>query len=135
MNRYSLLFFSLLLLGCSHARKDVHITSVAGKIQLDEYAFDYKTLQKGKAAETLSHAFTFVNAGQQPLVIQRVDASCDCISVEYPKQPIASGHEGTIVVTVDPNKMFNGYFIRRVDVYSNGSSSPATLTVKGIVAP
>ncbi len=52
----------------------------------------------GKIAEgqKLEVAFRFKNAGDLPLIIEKVQPSCGCTVAEQPAEPIAPGKEGVI---------------------------------------
>ena len=74
------------------------------------------------ARETVYFDFVFRNDGKVPFVIQKVEPSCGCLSVEYPKHPVPSGAIDTIHVGYDGNGFESGFFTKRCDVYSNADS-------------
>lgn len=89
----------------------------------------------GAGAELVKvHEFRFTNAGDAPLVVNRVEPSCHCLTVEYTRQPVAPGGEGFVRLTYDgaENKKTT-HFYRTAVVYSNASNSPVTLVVEGEV--
>lgn len=49
--------------------------------------------------ETVQHEFEFTNNGQQPLIISSAEGSCGCTVADYPRQPIAAGKSGSMLVT------------------------------------
>lgn len=75
--------------------------------------------------------FTLKNSGSSPLKIDNVRSSCGCTSVSYPSEPIAPGASFTVTATYDAKTM--GHFQKEIGVYSNASSEPTMLTLKGIV--
>ena len=75
--------------------------------------------------------FELKNTGNKPLNISKVDTGCGCTVATYPTKPIASGEAFTIKVTYDARMM--GHFDRVIDVFSNGSSKPLRLDLKGVV--
>lgn len=82
----------------------------------------------------VSYTFTVRNAGDAPMIITRVVASCGCTTPEWSQEPIAPGGEGNIKVTYSPlNRV--GAFHKTVSVYSNGSSGVFYLTITGNVTP
>ncbi|MGL4781189.1 MAG: DUF1573 domain-containing protein [Bacteroidales bacterium] len=79
----------------------------------------------------VSTIFKFKNAGNSPLVINQVIASCGCTTPEYPKNPIAPGKSGEIKVTYNPLGR-PGYFTKSIIVLNNGEPSRIELKIKGI---
>jgi hypothetical protein len=76
--------------------------------------------------------FNFTNTGEEPLLLNRVRASCGCTSPSWPKKPIKPGETGKI--TVKYNTRIEGSFSKSVMVYSNAQNSPVVLRIKGKVA-
>ncbi len=75
--------------------------------------------------------FTFKNTGKEPLLLTNVKASCGCTTPTWPKQPIESGKEGTIVVKY--NTKIKGAFTKSIRVYSNAKTNLITLKITGTV--
>ena len=61
----------------------------------------------------------FTNKGDKPLTIKEVKASCGCMDVSYPKNPIAAGSRGEIAVTYDAKLL--GSFYKEVEVLTDAS--------------
>ncbi len=90
--------------------------------------FDFGKIERNKPVTV---EFTFKNPGMLPLVILDVKSSCGCTVPEYPKQPLAPGTEGKIVVTYDAK--LSGYFSKTVTVQTNTSEGITQLYIKGEV--
>ena len=75
--------------------------------------------------------FGFVNKGNQPLVVSSAKASCGCMDVSFPKDPIPAGERGEIAVVYDANIL--GTFYKEVEVISNASDSCVYLGMQGTV--
>lgn len=90
---------------------------------------------KVKSGPDVFHEFSFVNTGDQPLIIQDAKSGCSCITLSWPKQPILPGGRGTIKVGFHTGK--TGPFNKEVFVYSNAVLQPGqkvyTIDVKGTV--
>jgi len=90
---------------------------------------------KVKSGPNVFHEFSFVNTGDQPLILQDVKSGCTCITVEWPKRPISPGAKGTIKVGYHTSK--TGPFNKEVYIYSNAVLQPGqkmyTIDVKGSV--
>ncbi len=66
-----------------------------GKITFDEVVYDFGTIDQGESVE---HKFKFKNTGKAPLVVSNARGSCGCTVPEWPKEPIAVGEQGEILV-------------------------------------
>lgn len=82
----------------------------------------------------ISHAFTFVNTGEAPLVISQVKASCGCTTPSWPKEPIAPGDTGVVVAQYNPLNR-PGAFRKSITVTSNADPATRVLYIKGGVNP
>ena len=60
---------------------------------LDSTTRDYGTIPEGQKLEI---AYRFLNSGDKPLIIARVQPSCGCTVAEQPDEPILPGKEGII---------------------------------------
>lgn len=101
-------------------------------LQFDAAEWDFGTVAEDGGK--VSHTFGFVNSGQEPISIDRVNASCGCTTPEYPRRVIQSGERGAITVTFDPM----GYphdVSKSVVVISGGGKNHDMLTLKGYVTP
>jgi len=59
--------------------------------------FEVKTYDFGKINEDdgkATYIFNFTNAGNSPLVVSRVQASCGCTTPTWTKEPIEPGKKG-----------------------------------------
>lgn len=104
-------------------------TSSGAAIKFDQEVFDYGTIRQG---EKVTHEFTFVSAGNQPLIITAAQGSCGCTVPEWPKQPLKKGERGSVKVTFDSaGKM--GMQDKTVTITSNAGEVPVVLHIKGTI--
>lgn len=99
-----------LAVGIANAQKKAVISA-------EETVFDF-----GKITESggkVTHTFEVTNAGDGPLVITRVIASCGCTTPEWTKEPIAPKKKAEVKVTYNPAGR-PGPFSKSISVYSNG---------------
>lgn len=75
--------------------------------------------------------FRFANTGNAPLVLTYVHASCSCVRLKYPRQPIAPGDSSSISGTLNLNTIHEQDFRRNILVRSNALSSQARLFLIG----
>lgn len=81
----------------------------------------------------VSHTFKFTNAGDEPIVISSVRASCGCTVTSYSKEPVPPGSEGFVKATYDAARV--GVFSKTITVNANIAEGSIDLTIKGTVVP
>ncbi len=94
-----------------------------------ETEFDFGTVKDG---EKVSHTYKFKNAGKEPLVISNAQGSCGCTVPKWPRDPIAPGKSGEIVVEFD-SKGKAGDRNQKVTITANTNPPQTFLTLKGKV--
>jgi hypothetical protein len=91
---------------------------------------DFGTFKEEAGKQTFD--FIVTNAGNAPLVIQNIVASCGCTTPEWTKGPIPAGGTGKITAIYDP-KDRPGQFNKTLSVYTNSKPEIVVLTIKGEV--
>ena len=76
-------------------------------------------------------SFTLRNTGTAPLSITEVIPSCGCTAVDWTRELIAPGAEGTITAIYDAKML--GVFQKDLEVYTNASDEPVYLHIQGRV--
>ena len=99
-------------------------------LKFDKTRYDFGTIKKKDAP--IAVVFEFHNIGEVPLVIQKVDVSYGCLSVDYPKEPILPKEKGTISVQVDVQDS-TGAFNKALFVKSNSNEDVILLRIIGLV--
>ncbi|MGA1976430.1 MAG: DUF1573 domain-containing protein [Bacteroidales bacterium] len=118
------LFLSILASGISVVAQPV--------MKLTATEHDFGTFKEEAGRQMFDFAVT--NAGNAPLVIQNIVASCGCTTPDWTKEPIAPGAQGKITAIYDPNGR-PGQFSKTLTVYSNSTPNIVVLTIKGEVVP
>ncbi|MBO0329272.1 DUF1573 domain-containing protein [[Muricauda] lutisoli] len=89
---------------------------------------DFGTIQRGTPQETV---FTFTNTGNAPLIITNAKSSCGCTVPNPPKDPIAPGETGELLVK------FNGsgqnQVTKTITVNANTAKGSEILRIKAFV--
>ena len=98
---------------------------------LAENEFDFGTIDEG---EKVSHVYKFTNTGEEPLIISNAKGSCGCTVPKWPKDPIAPGEKGEILVEFN-SKNKKGKQSKRVTITANTNPTQSFLTIKGDVTP
>ncbi len=78
--------------------------------------------------ETKEVDFVLKNTGNNPLIIQTVNASCGCTVPTWERKPVMPGKTTRIMVMVKPESA--GYFNKKIMVYCNVPDGHIALTVK-----
>lgn len=92
-----------------------------GEISVHFGSFDWSKDQKA--------TFSFKNIGDKPLVIEHVNTSCGCTTVEFEKEPVRPGESLDLHVTYKADRP--EHFSKTITVYCNVESSPIKLTISG----
>ena len=102
------------------------------KIQISSTEHDFGTFKEDSGRQTFD--FIITNTGTNPLVIQKVVASCGCTTPEWTRQPIPSGGTGKVTAIYDPMN-YPGKFNKTLTVYTNTKPPVNVLVIKGEVIP
>jgi hypothetical protein len=97
-----------------------------------EFKFETETHDFGKIKldQAVSYTFNFINEGDLPLIISKVEPTCGCTVGEYTQTPVKKGEKGFIKVTVKKSGSplpFN----MAVTVTSNARTTTKVLYLKG----
>ena len=103
-----------------------------GKISFEKTTYDFGNIKE--AGGPVTHEFTFVNEGTEPLKINSAKAECGCTRPAYPKEEIAPGEKGVIKVTFNPLGRPGG-FTKVVTVRCTGNPGKVNLKIRGTVLP
>lgn len=99
-------------------------------MEFENTEFDFGTITQGTPQETI---FKFTNTGDAPLVITKATSSCGCTVPNPPKDPIAPGEQGELVVK------FNGagqnQVTKTITVVANTIKGSEVLKIKAFVNP
>ncbi len=93
-------------------------------IKFENPNHDFGMLMEGPTAETV---FKFTNTGSEPIVIQRVQASCGCTTPAYTKEPVAPGKTGSITAAYSTSGR-PGAFNKTLTVFYTVGNNTSTLT-------
>lgn len=99
-------------------------------ISFEETEFDFGEIEQGTNVE---HVFKFTNTGNAPLVITDATSSCGCTVPSPPKDPIAPGESGELLVK------FNGsgqnQVTKTVNITANTETGREQIKIKAFVNP
>jgi hypothetical protein len=93
-----------------------HMTSIQW---IDSTDRDFGKIPEGQKLEV---SYRFRNAGDQPLIIEKVQPSCGCTVAEQPNEPIPPGREGVIKAAFNSESRV-GANHKTIYVYANTKGS------------
>jgi len=106
-----------------------------GKISGPRLIFEERIYDFGVSGpgSTITHVFTFVNAGSQPVSIENVKTNCGCTAALVSETDIPRGGNGQIRASFE-TKRYEGKQETTITVLSNDPEEPEiALTIKGII--
>jgi hypothetical protein len=98
-------------------------------IKFEMMEHDFGKVTQG---EKLTYNFRFVNSGKTDLLISQASGSCGCTVAEFPQEPIKSGKEGAITVTLNTEGK-KGPMNKTVTIFANSYPSETVLHIKAMV--
>lgn len=97
-------------------------------IEPTESSYDFGQIPQGTPVK---HEFTITNSGTEPLLIEKINSTCECIVVEWPKEPIKPGESSVITAKYDAANY--GDFREAATIISNASNGEVQLFLEGTV--
>jgi hypothetical protein len=85
-------------------------------------------LAPGPADTVVEAAFGFVNAGSEPVVIEKIESSCGCTTAVLPKMAFEPGERSELAARFDTAGR-RGVQTKTVTVYIKGAKEPVVLTL------
>ncbi len=92
----------------------------APQIETDERFYDFGSIIQGEKVE---HVFSYRNAGDETLQIDRVKSSCGCTAALISAKKLAPGLNGELSTTFDSTR-FSGPVQKTLYIYSNDPAQP-----------
>ena len=99
------------------------------EVAFDENVFNFGTVTEG---EKVKHTYTFENAGDEPLILSNAVGSCGCTVPQWPREPIAPGASGEIVVEFNSQGK-PGERDQKVTITANTVPAQTVLSLQGTV--
>lgn len=85
---------------------------------------------KVKEGEVIVLKYTFMNEGDEPILINEAKVNCTCTVVDFPKTPTNPNKVGQITVTFHTESKI-GYQERKIELITN--EGKAEISFKGVV--
>lgn len=99
------------------------------KMVFERTAHDFGDVER-KGGDLIA-MFRFVNEGDVPLVIKKINKSCSCMTASYFRRPVLPGETGEIKIKYEPHKVEPGKFHKVIQIYTNESNKVKLVTIQG----
>lgn len=127
-----IVFIAVFVSSCHNGNKPNNKNAISfksdsdtAKISFKEYEHDFGKVTEG---EKVAYVFTFINAGNSPLVITSATASCGCTVPKFDENPIPPGGSGNLEVVFDSTGK-SGKQTKTITVKSNASKPLVILKI------
>lgn len=132
---YILLCIALLCTACGQAKKEqadkqTSPAMMRAQVEFADTVHDFGSVPAANPRQ--QYDFTFTNTGSVPAVVLHATPSCHCTFVEFSKEAILPGKQGTVTVIFDGKEQPPGHFNKSVRVRLN-SEQTHNLRIKGIM--
>lgn len=111
--------------------RDYKLGEGAAKITFNKKEHDFGVVNEGDVLET---TFSFKNVGKSELIITDATSTCGCTVPDWPRQPIAAGETGEILVKFNtagkPNKQS-----KTITLKTNTAGGKETVVIRAEVTP
>jgi len=124
----SVLFIALVMMGISTAVQAQDAAKPVSGMTWKSTSVDLGKIEQGKP---VTIEFEFTNPSMVPLIINSVRPNCGCTVADYPKEPVAPGKSGKIIVTY--NAASSGAFAKSTTVTTNAVENSVSLVIRGEV--
>lgn len=98
-------------------------------VKFDEQIHNFGDIPQGVPA---TYSFEFTNAGDTPITITSVQASCGCTTPGWTREPVAPGEKGFVKATY--NAATQGNFDKSLTVKTDSNPATIVLRIRGKVA-
>jgi hypothetical protein len=127
MKKVSFLWVVIWVAFSAHSQTADKTQPAPEALKVNVTAYNFGKIVQGKP---VTYDFIISNAGNQPLQLNDVHASCGCTTPVWSKEPIAPG--ASTKINVGFNAMAYGPFEKSITItYNNGETK--VLTIKGEV--
>ncbi len=130
-NRFLLFLFASLIHSCGGgaSQKRISVVTENGNIVFQNQLHDFGVVHRGDEVGAL---FGFVNNGEFPVVIQKVEAGCGCTAVDYTKNIVLPSEKGFVEVIFDSRGQ-QGFQRKGIRVFANIPEGSILLTINAVV--
>jgi len=99
------------------------------KFEFQEEFYNFGGLQAGEVA---AYSFRFKNSGNGPLIIDKIESDCGCVTVHFPQKPIAPGKSDFIEVVFN-SAGETGRVYKEIIVFANTLPPTTKLAIAATV--
>lgn len=118
--------FAFIMMHSSHTFAQKWTPVEGMNVSVNEITHDFGTQKLYTKTE---FEFEIKNDSTIALAISNISTSCGCTTPTYSKRPVKSGKVATVKVSYDSARI--GAFNKSINVYTNFSTEPIELYIKG----
>ncbi len=123
----SILAIAICVIASANEAKSQEWQPISGmNVSINESTHDFGTHPQYTKTE---FEFKIKNDSTVAFAISNISTSCGCTTPTYSKRPVKSGKVATIKVAYDASRI--GTFSKTINVYTNFSTEPIELRIKG----
>ena len=111
--------------------RDYKLAEGAPVMKFDKTSYDFGNINEGDVVET---TFNFENTGKSALIITNASSSCGCTIPKWPKEPVAPGEKGEILVKFNSNGKHNKQ-TKTVTLVTNTAKGKEMVVITADVTP
>jgi len=97
------------------------------EFKFESEVHDFGNIVLGKP---VTYVFNFINTGEAPLIISKVETTCGCTVADHTQTPVKSGEKGFVKVTLTPSGIAMP-FSKQISLTSNARTATKVLIIKG----
>lgn len=134
----SLIVFGSLFVSCISGRQEKDTVKASKERPVwtlnpyDSVRSDTINFGRIHQGEVIRQEFYLRNASDKPLLILSASANCGCTAVDFTREPIKPGENGTFSFEFD-SKGFTGYQLKQIKLRTSLSSAPYIMVITGEV--
>lgn len=100
-------------------------------VKFNKTYHDFGTFTEKKGIQKCQ--FEIENTGKTPLVILKITTNCGCAVASYTFAPLKPSAKGEIEIKYDGKGKAPGTFVKSILVYTNRTTKPFKLYIKGVM--
>jgi hypothetical protein len=137
-NRFALFFgvalSCALMIGCERSKPFDSLSSGHGNVAFSPDTMDFGEVKQGCRAE---NAVTITNNSDSEFAVDRVESSCDCLTLLVPTKPLKPGEQATVKFVLDMSREpeFVGGLRLTVTITDNANRPHQLSADVSVVAP
>lgn len=117
MKVFVLIITVFVLISCNEKKSDRKVlkSGETTEISFDDEMHDFGRLTSG---EIVVYTFVFTNTGENDFIIENTETDCECVNVNFSKNPVKPKNRGKIEIEFDTSGLI-GRQLKTIEIHSN----------------